>query len=210
MWKKVFIGLIFMVASLSITFIFYNHSLNAASGYLVGGNINGRVGPLQKYDKFYIYTNQYSFKVVNNNTRGTLALSDIPIGNITWTDESASDLMNSYRYSKSNYYKMIQSMNQSIDNRDKRILSEYVKPQLQGTDDTVKDFNNIPSDAMPYFIGNPFLQISYGAFGSDIQNLISYKNGVFMADTDFFLMMFGLDILCLFKNILLNIFQVGQ
>ena len=187
MWKKVFIGLIFMVASLSITFIFYNHSLNAASGYLVGGNINGRVGPLQKYDKFYIYTNQYSFKVVNNNTRGTLALSDIPIGNITWTDESASDLMNSYRYSKSNYYKMIQSMNQSIDNRDKRILSEYVKPQLQGTDDTVKDFNNIPSDAMPYFIGNPFLQISYGAFGSDIQNLISYKNGVFMADTDFFL-----------------------
>ena len=31
MWKKVFIGLIFMVASLSITFIFYNHSLNAAN-----------------------------------------------------------------------------------------------------------------------------------------------------------------------------------
>ncbi len=187
MWKKVFIPLLVMIGALISSVGFYNYQMNAASDYLVGGNINGRIGPLQQYDKFYIYTNQYSFKVANNNTRGTLALSDIPIGNITWTDESASDLMNSYRYSKSNYYKMIQSMNQSIDNRDKRILSEYVKPQLQGTDDTAKDFNNIPSDAMPYFIGNPFLQISYGAFGSDIQNLISYKNGVFMADTDFFL-----------------------
>ena len=187
MWKKVFIPLLVMIGAMVSSVGFYNYQMNAASDYLVGGNINGRIGPLQQYDKFYIYTNQYSFKVANNNTRGTLALSDIPIGNITWTDESASDLMNSYRYSKSNYYKMIQSMNQSIDNRDKRILSEYVKPQLQGTDDTAKDFNNIPSDAMPYFIGNPFLQISYGAFGSDIQNLISYKNGAFMADTDFFL-----------------------
>ena len=187
MWKKVFIPLLVMIGAMVSSMGFYNYQMNAASDYLVGGNINGRIGPLQQYDKFYIYTNQYSFKVANNNTRGTLALSDIPIGNITWTNESASDLMNSYRYSKSNYYKMIESMNQSIDNRDKRILSEYVKPQLQGTDDTAKDFNNIPSDAMPYFIGNPFLQISYGAFGSDIQNLISYKNGAFMADTDFFL-----------------------
>ena len=176
MWKKVFIPLLVMIGAMVSSMGFYNYQMNAASDYLVGGNINGRIGPLQQYDKFYIYTNQYSFKVANNNTRGTLALSDIPIGNITWTNESASDLMNSYRYSKSNYYKMIESMNQSIDNRDKRILSEYVKPQLQGTDDTAKDFNNIPSDAMPYFIGNPFLQISYGAFGSDIQNLISYKN----------------------------------
>ena len=31
MWKKVFIGLVFMAASISITFIFYNHSLNAAT-----------------------------------------------------------------------------------------------------------------------------------------------------------------------------------
>ncbi len=131
MWKKVLVPLVIMIGAITCLGL-HNYQMKAASNYLVGGNVNGRIGPLQQYDKFYIYTNSYSFKVVNNTTYGTLALSDIPIGNIKWTDEAWTNEATpaACLYSKSNVRKLIQSLNSSMDVRDKNVLNQYVKPTI--------------------------------------------------------------------------------
>ena len=187
MRKSIFIALITLISVFTISYGYKNYQLNASSGYQIGGNINGRIGPLQQYDKFYIYTNGYSFKVVNNNTHGTLALSDVPVGNIKWTDETT--IPNNVYYSKSNYRKLIKSLNSTIDNRDKNVLKEYVKPTIT-KDPTMYwniDLNNLPSNDMPYFIGDCEIQIYNGLFGSDIQNLVAQSGSTITANADFFL-----------------------
>ena len=189
MWKKVLVPLVIMIGAITCLGL-HNYQMKAASNYLVGGNVNGRIGPLQQYDKFYIYTNSYSFKVVNNTTYGTLALSDIPIGNIKWTDEAWTNEATpaACLYSKSNVRKLIQSLNSSMDVRDKNVLNQYVKPTItSNTQFFSKDLNSLPSNDMPYFIGNFALQAFVGIFGSDVQNIIKQSGNNLTVNTDFFL-----------------------
>ena len=163
MWKKIVIVCIVLFGGLSVGYAYYNSNLEASTNYS-GGNISGSLGPLKQGNHFYIHTNHYSFVVVGNDQgnsdMGTLALSDTAIGSVKWDNGS------NY-YSVSDYRKFVQSMNDTIDSRDvNMIIKEFVKPQLPANSGHywTHDFNALPSNEMPYFIGAPYTFAGNGIF----------------------------------------------
>ena len=155
MRKKILVALIALMGTFSVGYAYYNQRMAAAS-VSSGGTVTGSLGALKSGNHFYINTNNYSFVVVGNDqgnsNMGTLALSDTAIGSVKWDNGS------NY-YSASDYRKFVQSMNDTIDSRDvNMIIKEFVKPQLPaGSGDYwMHDFNALPSNEMPYFIGVPY------------------------------------------------------
>ena len=152
----------------------FNKSLSASqTAYTSGGEISGRVGDLQSRDKFYIFTNTYPFQTVSNDSdRGILALSDVAIGSITWTEKYG----NPYA-SQSNYRDYVKSLNEAIDQRDvDKLLNRYSDRMTLGTNSVIRDLNNIPGDEQPYFIGTTFYYMYCGDLGVTGRNMAASIN----------------------------------
>ena len=177
MWKKLLIAFIALTGTFTVGYAYFNSDMSATGGTYTasGGTITGKLGSLQTGDHFYIHTNNYSFVVVSNDkgtdSMGTFAMSDTVIGNIKW--DNGNNL-----YSASDYRKLIQSMNDTIDSRDKgTVIKDFVKPQYPITSPLhlwAIDFSALPSTEMPYFIGALSAHVAYGTFKgvsmSDFQN----------------------------------------
>lgn len=105
MWKKILIGLLALVGSFGVGFAYYNLHMNAASSYLSGGNITGRVNiapanlggtkdtiGMKKGDRVYLGSHDgkalgwqlITDQIVAGNVveDSWLAMSNVPIGTV--------------------------------------------------------------------------------------------------------------------------------
>ena len=186
MWKKIVIVCIVLFGGLSVGYAYYNSNLEASTNSS-GGNISGSLGPLKQGNHFYIHTNHYSFVVAGNDQgnsdMGTLALSDTAIGSVKWDNGS------NY-YSVSDYRKFIQNMNDTIDSKDVgMIIKEFSKPSLPAAaaHHWTHDFNALPSNEMPYFIGAPRVFVYFGNVFTEVDLTMLEKhliNGTWLGDCD--------------------------
>ena len=122
MWKKLLIALIALMGTFSVGYAYYNQRMAAAS-VSSGGTVTGSLGALKSGNHFYINTNNYSFVVVGSDegtsNMGTFAISDTAIGS---TKESGINY-----YSESNYRKLVQNLNNTINTKDVgTIIKEFV------------------------------------------------------------------------------------
>ena len=174
MWKKIGIMAMSFIGLISASYIFYNYQMSAAGyNYTSGGEVSGTVGDLQSEDKFYIFTNTYPFRTVSSDgSRGILALSDEAIGSITWTDTYGDPYV-----TNSNYRKLVKSLNDDIDIRDKnKLLNRHENKLYMSGNDVLEDLNNIPVEESAYFIGTPNYYMYYGDFGATASSILVSLN----------------------------------
>ena len=174
--KKIFGVFFTLLVTVSVCYTQNHKGLMASeNAYAIGNKISGRIGDLQRNDRFYIYTNSYPFRVVDYvNTGGifhqdAFALCEQSIGNITWTETYG----NIYT-SQSNYRELFKQLNAQTDNRDKEIMDVYIKQIDSYSGPALPDINdNIPANENPYFIGIPMLSMLFGHFGNYAQSIIN-------------------------------------